>query len=132
MCVNSVVVPATVRIFIRLQYTLGGRDIVWTFSTTLLATIGILSGPSVLYPWPLETELPANKPSAQYPWQPGEGRVVIWIFSILVTREGGSRPQYNTLATKVRGVLSDIRRFLVHSNTEYRPIESPISHLCRI
>ena len=25
-----------------------------------------------------------------------------------------------------------IRRFLVHSDTEHRPIESPVSHLCRI
>ena len=25
-----------------------------------------------------------------------------------------------------------IRKFLVHSDTEYRPIESPVSHLCRI
>ena len=25
-----------------------------------------------------------------------------------------------------------IRRFLVHSDTDYRPIESPVSHFCRI
>ena len=34
--------------------------------------------------------------------------------------------------TRMNSCFAAIRRFLVHSDTEYRPIESPVSQLCRI